>query len=212
MINMSSVELEADREYPWIFHSPGLEPWICGLLKKKDPASLLDIGCGFGFWGFIARTYIDFKGKMVGLDLSKKRINFLKTLNIYDRLLNCDIRSSPIMKRKFDCALAIEVLHGFEQLQDTLRNIENSLRKNGMVIIASPSERGLLDALRKRNYKIYSCHFRGLILVEMEKKKTFTMYNSKKNKIMSSIWLFLHKLFGKERLVNYIIAFKTVNK
>jgi|GEM_PF-7023576 len=43
----------ADREYPKIFHSPGLEPWVLGILLRVKPNSLVDVGCGYGFWGFI---------------------------------------------------------------------------------------------------------------------------------------------------------------
>ncbi len=38
-----------DQDYIKVFHSPGVEPWITGLLKVVRPRSVLDVGCGFGF-------------------------------------------------------------------------------------------------------------------------------------------------------------------
>lgn len=32
-------------------------PTICNLIKSKKPKSILDVGCGFGMYGFLARIY-----------------------------------------------------------------------------------------------------------------------------------------------------------
>lgn len=53
--SMSSLIITADVEYPVLFHSPGLEPWILGLLLEFKPRTMLDVGCGYGFWGFIVK-------------------------------------------------------------------------------------------------------------------------------------------------------------
>jgi len=44
-----------DLNYTLTFHSPGIEPWVLGLLKQVRPRSVLDVGCGLGLWGLILR-------------------------------------------------------------------------------------------------------------------------------------------------------------
>jgi protein-L-isoaspartate O-methyltransferase len=46
---LSAVRPTYDSEYSLTFHSPGIEPWITGLLKNFKPSSVLDVGCGLGF-------------------------------------------------------------------------------------------------------------------------------------------------------------------
>lgn len=41
--------LKADTDYPRIFHSSGLEPWILGILLEVKPRNMLDVSCGYCF-------------------------------------------------------------------------------------------------------------------------------------------------------------------
>ena len=54
--SLKGAKLIYDREYTWIFHSSGLEPWVCGLLRRLKPVSVLDVGCGLGYWGLILKV------------------------------------------------------------------------------------------------------------------------------------------------------------
>lgn len=57
----------ADTEYPAVFHSPGLEPWVLGTLLRVKLNSMVDAGCGYGFWGFIAKRRVNSLSYVVGL-------------------------------------------------------------------------------------------------------------------------------------------------
>jgi len=98
-----------DRSYPRIFHSPGIEPWILGLLLDVKPRSLLDIGCGHGFWGFVVRRRIGVV-YAVGLDIDSAKAREARA--VYDDVVIGDASAPPFRDRSFDSVLAVEVLHG----------------------------------------------------------------------------------------------------
>jgi FkbM family methyltransferase len=60
-----------DLEYTLTFHRPGVEPWICGLLKQFRPNSVLDAGCGLGLWGLILKGYLGCS-HVVGVDAERQ--------------------------------------------------------------------------------------------------------------------------------------------
>jgi len=70
------------RDYPKVFHSPGLEPRILGLLIDARPRSVLDVGCGYGFWGFVVRSRVSGVDYIVGLDLDFGRV--VRAGGLYD--------------------------------------------------------------------------------------------------------------------------------
>jgi len=105
------IMIIADTKYPQIFHSPGLEPWILGLLLNVKPRSLLDVGCGYGFWSFIIRRRISSVSYIVGIEISSEKIQKAKT--IYDVVL-ADARYPPFRSKSFNAVLAVEVLHGLK--------------------------------------------------------------------------------------------------
>lgn len=197
-----------DRSYTKTFHSPGVEPWVCEILKRAKSGSLLDMSCGLGFWGFLTKTYVGVPGRIVGADISTKKLQTLKRLDIYDGLVRCDARSPPFQEKTFDCILMVEILHRLAQINKVLSNTESLLKKGGLLIVAGPSNKRLLDCLLERNYKIYAYHLRGLVLVDLQKMEPLMMYTSKMDRFVSHLITFLHKLFGK-RIINYILAIKT---
>jgi ribosomal protein L11 methylase PrmA len=79
-----------DSEYTFTFHSPGLEPWVLGLLRQFKPKSVLDVGCGPGFWGFILKGYLGVP-RVVGVDIDPVKVELAKMFNVYDELYVSDI-------------------------------------------------------------------------------------------------------------------------
>ena len=51
-------DLVPDEDYPRIFHSPGLEPWVFGILLRTKPNSMIDVGCGYGFWALLLKDVL----------------------------------------------------------------------------------------------------------------------------------------------------------
>jgi len=82
-------EADYNEEYTYIFHGPGLEPWLVGLLKSIKPRAVLDIGCGLGFWDLVLKDYL---GIAIGVDVDHSKVEFARSLGIYDELYVSDIR------------------------------------------------------------------------------------------------------------------------
>ena|GEM_PF-7073015 len=79
------AKLIYDREYTWVFHSPGLEPWVCSLLRRLKPVSVLDVDCGLGYWGLILKGYLGVP-YIVGVDIDSSKVEFARRLGVYDEL------------------------------------------------------------------------------------------------------------------------------
>jgi ubiquinone/menaquinone biosynthesis C-methylase UbiE len=197
-----------DAEYTYAFHSPGEEPWICGLLKNRHITKALDLGCGSGFWGFILRTYAASTAKITGVDISTESLQRLKNLGIYDELVLGDATSLNF-DGAFDVILAIEFFHTLTDKETFLRAIEEKLAKNGLLIISGPSTVEMLKILQERNYSVYEYFLRGLVLVNTKTGKILSTYPSKAMLILASL-LRLGRIFVKGTKNNHIIAFKEV--
>jgi SAM-dependent methyltransferase len=64
-----------DEEYTYVFHSPGIEPWILGLLKSKPSLGrVLDVGCGLGFSALMLKLYLGSVEYLVGVDVSLEKV------------------------------------------------------------------------------------------------------------------------------------------
>jgi len=74
----------------------------------------LDIGCGYGKWGFLLRNYrgMDYPGelKITGVDLFQPHIDSLQDKGIYDELKCCSATELPFEDQSFDSAVCCEVL------------------------------------------------------------------------------------------------------
>ena len=158
------VMLTADKNYSKIFHSPGLEPWVLGVLLRVKPNSMVDVGCGYGFWGFIAKRHINSLSYVVGLDLDRDRL--IKAKVAYDDMVLADAKKLPFRASSFDAVLAIEVLHGLEgdKLTTTLQQIKEICKR--VAIISFPklgsNQRRVLMEHRLKKYRYL---LRGFVLV-----------------------------------------------
>ncbi len=185
---MKCMTLTYDKDYVMTFHSPGIEPWICGFLKsKKSLGNVLDIGCGLGFSGFLLKLYVDNVKRLVGVDISAEKISKARTLGLYDELYVADIRDfKEILKEKFDTVLAIEVLH---RHQDALNIIEALAKKGGNIVLTlvlpSPSNNIRVKDIINRGYSVYKYLLRGLILVNLKSYDVLLAGNSKFLKIIN---------------------------
>lgn len=99
----------------------------------------LDVGCGYGKWGFLLRSYrsleygADFK--VTGVDLFQPHIDQLKSKGIYDDLRCCSAIELPFADQSFDSAVCCEVLEHL--IRDDGPRLFSELKRvcrNGFVI------------------------------------------------------------------------------
>jgi len=186
----------SDEYYTHVFHSPGIEPWVCGLLNKRTVNRVLDIGCGLGSWGFIIKSYISQNAEIIGVDKSGEKPEKLRDLRIYSKLISSDIVDLK-SESNFDVMLAIEVLHELSNVEKSLPIIEMKLARKGLIIICGPSTRSLARTLEERNYTMYECSLRGLILTEIQTGKAKLMWSeSKAIRILGSLISIRRHIYG----------------
>jgi ubiquinone/menaquinone biosynthesis C-methylase UbiE len=69
------------------------------ILKRLKKESFLDVGCGFGRWGMLIRTYSN-PMYLVGIDIWKPYMTQIKHKHIYDDLILADASNLPIAKKR----------------------------------------------------------------------------------------------------------------
>lgn len=96
-------------------------------MRKTKPNSILDLGCGFGKWGFLAREYLDiwnmrikkedWKVFIKGVEICKRYVESWGHLTeIYDEIFVGDILEFlEINSRKYDLVLANDVIEHLEK-------------------------------------------------------------------------------------------------
>jgi SAM-dependent methyltransferase len=75
--------------------------------------SFLDVGCGYGKWGFLLKTYR--QGAVTGVDLFEPHLRSLEKYGVYDSLHLAPATRLPFPDKSFDSAVACEVLEHLTQ-------------------------------------------------------------------------------------------------
>lgn len=104
------------------------------LAKGKD-LKILDVGCGTGYLlKELQKKYID----AYGIDISKQSLSFCKKRDL-NNLKHWDIEKNPYPQMTFDIVLALDVIEHIKDDNQAMKNIAKSLKKDGIVIFASPA-------------------------------------------------------------------------
>ncbi|MCW4009509.1 MAG: class I SAM-dependent methyltransferase [Candidatus Bathyarchaeota archaeon] len=204
---MTSQKNFPDRQYTYVFHSPGIEPWICGLLKNRNIKNVLDLGCGVGSFGFLIKNYVAPQAELVGIEISPEKIEKLKNFNIYNELIVADV-TAVNFSREFDAILLIEVFHSLANLDAFLLTVEKKLSKSGIIIISGPANHAILRLFKERNYEVYEYFLRGLFLRNVKSGEIVVMWRESIHlKILGYFISAVRRVTGKDSA--YIIAFKS---
>jgi len=169
---------------------------------------MLDVGCGLGFWGFLARTYATPRACIVGIDISVKKLRALKNLRIYDEVICADAYHLPFRAQVFNTILSIEVLHGLRNFNETLSDIERVAVGGALIVVAGPSNPIMLGGLMK-GYDVYSSIFRGFVLINVGNGRGVTMWGSRWNSFLHLLASLYHRILGK-RAAKYVLALKVL--
>lgn len=109
-------------------------PHVVSVLKTEDPASVLDVGCGWGKFGVLAREYA-FAKRVDGIDIAPPRYA------VYDHSYVGDIRrveqALPEGTPRYDLALFIEVIEHLEK-PDAYAVLAQLLRIAKRVLVTTP--------------------------------------------------------------------------
>lgn len=113
--------------------------WILEKIKHKNPKSILDVGCGDGFYLHLLYELLP-KAKIVGID---KDNNALKSasINLKGKSLRLkyeDIYNLSFANNSFDVVLASEVLEHLKDDFKGLKEIYRILKPGGLLLISVP--------------------------------------------------------------------------
>jgi ubiquinone/menaquinone biosynthesis C-methylase UbiE len=139
--------------YCHVEHAGILDNWFRKLfqnpnkiLKKyiSDGMSVLDFGCGPGYFTIPAANLVGNKGKVVAADFQEGMLDIVKKKiqgTHYENkivLHKCDADSTGI-KEKFDFILAFWVVHETPNAENFLKEMADLLKPGGRFLIAEPS-------------------------------------------------------------------------
>lgn len=141
---------------------------IVELIALTDPKSILDVGIGFGKYGFLAREYLehwhakgeydDWKIRIDGIEVYKKYITPVHDF-IYDRVYIGDaLDVLPTLEVSYDLVLIIDVLEHFNY-QDGMKLLEECKEHARNIIISTPKDTLPQKSLYGNPFEIHISHW-----------------------------------------------------
>ena len=120
--------------------------YCTALILQCGPRSVLDVGCGFGLWGFICRMYLDVMAERVQPRDWQIRIDGLEVFEpyiqahqraLYNNILIADIREAAPALDSYDMVIAGDVIEHLDKRdgKTVLRHLYRKARKALLVNI-----------------------------------------------------------------------------
>ena len=115
--------------------------------KIQSPGEILDAGAGNGNYAFYLRKIFP-KAKITAIDISKEKINNVSNIAHFLNLRNIlfDQKTSTNLKerKKYDLVICIDVLEHIKNDYLAIKNISDSLKPGGNLILHVPKDRKLV--------------------------------------------------------------------
>lgn len=108
---------------------------MLGQLKKNNPKTILDVGCGTGYITDVIQKTVD--ANIVCCDLDPTRLLFAKTRYDLETIL-ADINFLPFKSSSFDMVIAMEIIEHIPNKDVSLSEIDRVAIKN--IIITVPND------------------------------------------------------------------------
>ena len=188
-------------------------------IGKQNRMTILDVGAGFGIWGYLMRT-LRRPSLLVGLDIDTNYLSALKKHKIYDCLIQASASALPIRNRIFDYVLAAEIIEHLPKLDGEKMILELERVCLQKIILTTPNGylRQHLDNIprseihrsswsakefRKRGYKVRGIGLKGSS--KWRSEKGLTLYGALNHfSILISFFL--------SEISEYILAVKRFKK
>ena len=171
-------------------HASNMASWMTNIIKPhlnlQQSASILDIGCGFGF-SLMALKNLGYTN-LTGIEISKEQSDIAKE-NGFNVILTSDtIKWLTEHPASFDFIILFDVLEhiAVENQIDLLRGIFNALKSKGKLLLTVPNANAILNGRwRYNDYTHYSSF------------TEHSLYFVLKNAQFENIWIDSTKGIGK---------------
>ncbi|MFH0974348.1 MAG: methyltransferase domain-containing protein [Spirochaetota bacterium] len=121
------------------FHNP--DKMFSKYIRKG--MTVLDIGCGMGYFSIGMAAFVGDKGKVIALDIQEKMLEVMKKraekAGMLKRITpHLSTKKDLKLKKKVDFALSFWMVHEVPDINIFLKNVYNTLNKHGRYFIAEP--------------------------------------------------------------------------
>lgn len=110
------------------------------LIPDVKRATILDLGCGNGWFFNQLKKHWDLGKAEVGVDISKKVLKKAKATKAYRNLIVADARALPLKTGKINIVLSNCTLEHIPNLNEALREICRVTARGGHTLFTVPSE------------------------------------------------------------------------
>ncbi len=122
---------------------------IVKLIMATNPQSILDVGVGFGAYGYLSRLYLEFSDGREKYGDWQRRIDGIEVFEQYLTPMHQQIYNQiyigealgvlPTLKTRYDLVLLIDVLEHFTR-ERGMKLLELSLERGRNVIVSTPNK------------------------------------------------------------------------
>lgn len=114
------------------------------LLEKLGVApggTILDLGCGNGFFTFPASAAMGDDGMVIAADMSEEMLQLLKDRNPRDnvQVLQVEEVRMAVDTESVDGAVLINLYHEFNNREDNVRELKRVLKPDGKLLVIDPT-------------------------------------------------------------------------
>ena len=113
------------------------------LNQQTDQVRILDYGMGWGYWSRMAQSH---GYDVVGFELSKQRQEYARQMGV------TVIDALPVEVAGFDCIYANQVFEHLPDPMQTLADLCQQLKPEGIICIRVPDGRGVVTCLEQRGW------------------------------------------------------------
>ncbi len=154
-------------------------------IRKELPAEavILDAGSGMGQYSW-RMSRLGKKWRITGIDINKDEVkdcnDFFRKAGLSERVnfISNDL-TSFVESDKYDLILSVDVMEHILEDQQVFRNFLVSLRKNGLLLISTPSDQGGSDVHSDEDESFIGEHVRnGYGLDEIKTKLSSAGFNN----------------------------------
>ena len=148
---------------------------LLNLIIHLNPGSVLDIGAGFGKYGFLCREYLDcshdhsygtFSRRIEAIEIFEQYLTPVHQF-VYDRVLVGDaLKLIPTLGTKYDLTLMIDVLEHFTK-SDGQRLLDSTLAKSKSLLVSVPRDIGNQSEVFGNQYEAHRAEWTGKELLTL---------------------------------------------